>query len=359
MAAQDQSIQNEARHAVFVNRFAGGLSQEFLPFLDRIKKEVNNELMSAQTELSGRRLRKLVRDIADIQRGIYTDYSQELFEQLELFNTNEIDFEIDSLDDVIISDTVDLVRPANTQVWAAVNTNPLIFPDSNDTVLLKPFVKNWTNQEIRRVSNIITTGFITGETNQQIAQKITGKGGTLDKQTRANNKTIVRTATNHVSTVARSRTMQENDDIVIGYEWVSALDDRTSTQCRSLDGKIFKFKSTGYKPKPPIHPNCRSTTAPVLDKRFDLDDGTELRAAKGAEGGQQVKATTSYYSFLKGQPKAFQNDVLGPTRGALLRNGGLTADEFARLSVDQRFRPLTLAEMEKKNPLAFEKANLD
>ena len=47
------------------------------------------------------------------------------------------------------------------------------------------------------------------------------------------------------------------------------------------------------------------------------------------------------------------------TRGKLLRNGGLTADEFANLSVDQKFRPLTLDEMRKRNPLAFEKANLE
>lgn len=358
MAALDQSIQNESRHAVYINRFAGGLSNDFIPYLDQLKKEINNELMLAPTELKGRKLKSLIKDLTEIQNGIYSEYIEELTEQLELFSEHEIDFEIDSLYDVIISDSVDLEKPAPVQVWAAVNTNPLIFPDSNDTVLLQPFIKNWTQTEIRRVSNIITTGFITGETNDEIARKITGKSGTLDKQTRANNKAIVRTATNHVSSIARDKTMKENDDIVIGYEWVSTLDDRTSGTCRSLDGQIFLFKKSGYKPKPPIHPNCRSTTAPVLDKRFQLDDGTETRSSKGASGGKQVKATTTYYSFLKNQPKAFQDDVLGPTRGKLLRNGGLTADEFARLSVDKKFRPLTLDEMKDRNPLAFEKAGI-
>ena len=357
MPALDQSIQNESRHAVFIQRFAGGLANEFLPFLDRLKKEINNSLMGA-SDLKGRKLRATIRELERIQLGIYREYDDQLLEQLELFNDHEIDFELDSLDDVIISDKVTLTKPSPAQVWAAGNATPLIFPDSNDTILLRPFIKNWSASEIKRVSNIITTGFAIGETSESIARSITGKGGTLDKQTRNNNRAIVRTTTNHISAIAREKTMLENDDIVIGYEWVSTLDSRTSSQCKSLDGEVFLFKDSGFKPQPPIHPNCRSSTAPVLDQRFNLDDGTETRASKGDDGGQQIKADTTYYSFLKNQNKAFQDGTLGPTRGRLLRNGGLTADEFASLNVDQKFRPLTLAQMKVKDPLAFEKAGL-
>jgi len=360
MAALDQSIQNESRHAVFINRFAGGLSKEFIPFLDQIKKEINNELMNADvTMTAGLKLRRLIKSISEIQTGIYSEYNESLIEQLELFSEHEINFELKSLDDVILSGSVELSSPAPTQVWAAARTSPMIFPDSNDTVLLKPFIKNWSTNEVRRVSNIITTGFITGETNQQIAKKITGKGGHLDKRTVANNKAIVRTATSHVSSIAREKTMMDNDDIVIGYEWISTLDSRTSSQCKSLDGQVFLWKDKGYKPRPPIHPNERSVTGPVFDKRFMLDDGTETRASAGASGGKQVKADSTYYSWLKTQPVAFQNETLGPTRGKLFRNGGLSSDEFAKLSVDQKFRPLTLDEMKAKDPLSFEKAGLD
>lgn len=359
MPALDQSVQNESRHAVFIQRFAGGLSNDFIPFLDQLKKEINNSLISAPTDLQGRRLRSVLRELEDIQKGIYQDYSDGLLEQLELFSEHEIDFEADSLNDVIITESVSLTKPAANQVWAAGKATPMVFPDSNDTVLLKPFIKNWSATEIKRVSKIITTGFVTGETNESIARKITGKGGTLDKKTRANNKAIVRTATNHISAIAREKMMLENSDIVIGYEWVSTLDTHTSGQCRSLDGKVFKWNDKGFKPKPPIHPNCRSTTAPVLDQRFNLDDGSETRASKGAEGGQQVKATTTYYSFLKAQPKAFIDSTIGPTRGKLLRNGGLTSEEFAKLTVDQKYRPLTIKEMKVRDPLAFEKAGID
>ena len=288
MSALDQSIQNESRHAVYIQRYAGGLSNEFTPFLEQLKKEINFALMNAdQTMTQGRKLRSLIKSINEIQQGIYTEYNQSFMTQLELFADHEINFELDSLKDVVISGSVEFESPALSQVWAAARTSPLIFPGSNDTVLLlNPFIKNWSDAQIKKVSNIITTGFVTGETNDQIARKITASNGVLDKQTRASNKAMVRTATNHVSEVARDKTMQENDDIVIGYEWVSTLDSRTSSQCRSLDGEVFKFKDSGYKPKPPIHVNCRSTTAPVLDKRFNLDDGTETRASKGARRWQ-------------------------------------------------------------------------
>lgn len=359
MAALEQSIGNESRHAVMVNRFAGGLHRDFIPYLNQLKQEISLRLLQEDVGVvTGRKLTSLLRDITKLQQAIYKDYTKELNAQLNLFTENEINFEVDSLNDVNESDSLIFSTPATKQVWSAVNTIPLVFPDSNDNVLLQPFINNWAQSEIRRVSNIITTGFLTGETNAQIARKISGKGGTLDKQTRRNNAMITRTATNHVSSTARMETMRGNDDVVIGYEWVSTLDSRTTTECRSLDGKVFKW-SDSYKPLPPFHIGCRSTTAPVVDQRYRLDDSDSKRASRGSSGPRQTNADTTYYSFLKKQSVAFQNDVLGPTRAKLLRDGGLNAEEFAKLNVDSKFRPLTLDEMKKKNPLSFEKADLD
>lgn len=357
MPAQEQSIQNESRHAVFVNRFAGGLANQFLPFADELKKEIRSTLIDYPQTIDGiRRLNALLRDLNETQTAIYLAYAESLQGQLELFTGHETEFELNSIKSVIETD-VDLTLPAPNQAWAAVTSQPLVFPDSNDAVLLKPFIKNWTESEINRVDGIIKSGFYLGETTDQMARKITSKGGTIDSQTVKNNKTVVRTAVNHVSAVARQQTMQENDDVVTGYEWVSTLDSRTTSQCKSLDGKIFKWNDK-KKLLPPIHPNCRSTTVPVLDQRYNLDDEDATRASKGDEGGQQISADTTYYSFLKNQSAAFQDETLGPTRGKLFRNGGLTSEEFSRLNVDQLYRPLTLEEMRKKDPMAFEKAGL-
>ena len=359
MSALDKSIQNESRHAVYLQRYAGGLSNEIDPYLEQLKKEINNELMKADTTMvRGHKLTRIIRRLEEIQKGIYSDYRESLLEQLELFSQHEIDFELGSLDSVILSGSVELSAPAPVQVWAASTSTPLIFPDSNDNIMLGSYIKNWTPAQIKNVSGAIANGFNKGDTNQQIAKAITGKGGVLDKNTKAMNKQIVRTAVNHISTVARHATMEHNSDIVLGYEWVSTLDGSTSTECKRLDGKVFYFKDDGYKPKPPLHRNCRSVTSPVVDKRYQIDDGTATRASRMDGGGKPVKATYTYYSLLKEQPRSYVMETLGKTKGKLFLDGGLSSKEFANLTTDQKFRPLSIAELRKKDPQAFEKAGL-
>lgn len=50
------------------------------------------------------------------------------------------------------------------------------------------------------------------------------------------------------------------------YMYLATLDNRTSEQCRALDGKIFtlaeKVQGINY---PPLHPNCRSTTKAIIN----------------------------------------------------------------------------------------------
>lgn len=65
------------------------------------------------------------------------------------------------------------------------------------------------------------------------------------------------------------------------YEIVATLDMKTSSICRSLDGKVFKMSD--FKPgitAPPFHCYCRSCTAPY----FDNDTGK--RAARNKENGK-------------------------------------------------------------------------
>lgn len=59
----------------------------------------------------------------------------------------------------------------------------------------------------------------------------------------------------------------------------------------------------------------------------------------------QVDASTTYYDFLKQQPAWFQDEALGPVRGKIFRNSGVSAEEFRTISVDGFGRPLTLNEM--------------
>ena len=110
---------------------------------------------------------------------------------------------------------------------------------------------------------------------------------------------------------------------------------------------------------PPYHYNCRTTTVAALDRSFDFLNRGETRAARNPDGKiEKVPAKQTYYSWLKNQPKAFQESVIGTKRTKLLRDGGLSSERFAELQLGKSFEPLTLKQMRELDPVAFEKAGI-
>lgn len=222
--------------------------------------------------------------------------------------------------------------------------------------LLETFVTGWPAADALRVSNIVQQGWAQGKTLQQMITEVVGtkKNGYADgvlEVSRRHAGTVIHTATQHVANAARMKVWENNADIVEKYQWVSTLDRRTTTVCKSLDGRVFE---PGKGPMPPIHPNCRSTTTAVLGSEWDFLDAGATRASAGG----YVNADLNYYDWLKTQPADFQNVALGPTRGKLFRDGGLTADQFAKLNLGRNFEALTLAEMKAIEPEAFRRAGL-
>lgn len=372
----EQLTEQTTRHSVYTQRFAGRLANLFDPYLTRLTREIKLIMVDApETTQSIRRINQLISEWRSVSLSIYGEYNEDvLYEELQPFAVNESEWELDNLKSVVKSPSITLAAPAPVQVWAAVNSTPLIFPDSNGVKLLEPFIKDWEKGQIEAVSDIIRTGFITGRTSQQITQDIAGKNGYLDNQNRKSIKTMVRTATNQVSNVARRETLDENDDIVIGYQIIATLDSRTSSICRHHDqGKVFNKGlivwadgsrvKTKVRPMPAFHPNCRTSIIAILDERYAIDESAATRASKGVSGGKQVNATENYYSWLKKQGEQgkkgleFVQDVLGKERGDLLVNGGLTSERFQRLTIDELFRPIPLDELRKKQSLqlAFDK----
>lgn len=225
--------------------------------------------------------------------------------------------------------------------------------------LLTTFIENWAERDAMRVSNLVQKGWGQGKTLMQMIREATGtksKGyadGFLDVS-RQHAGTVINTATQHVANAARMDVWERNNDVVKQYQWLSTLDRRTTSQCKSLDGRIF---DAGKGPMPPIHPNCRSTTVAVLDKEFDFLNEGATRASSGPNPGQ-VDASLDYYDWLKQQPKTFQEIALGKSRAKLFRDGGLTPDRFAELNLGRNFEALTLAEMRLIEPNAFKRAGL-
>lgn len=326
--------------------------REFNKVLRLLEGAVAEELKSGElSELSRTRMEQLVRRVSAAASGDIQEFIEEFVEKLKDFAVYSYEFEATA---IMAASTATGLNDAISakDAWNYALRRPL----TSTGTLLEPWIKKLETTQINAIESLLRRAHAEGWTNSQIMQVLRGTranrytDGIVAKLNSANS-TVIRTAIQHVNSTSRMAVWEDNQDVVKGYQWVSTLDRRTSATCRSLDGKTFEI---GKGPLPPIHPNCRSTTVAVLDPVYDiLDEG----ATRSSEGGS-VPQNWTYYEWLKNQPKEYQDSVIGPLRGALLREGGLTAEQFTRLQLSSTFEPLTLDEMRRLQPLAFIKAGI-
>jgi SPP1 gp7 family putative phage head morphogenesis protein len=307
------------------------------------------------TDYSRARMEQLLLEIGRIMADINSPAIRELSTNLDELGIYQAQFEINAMT-AVAPVGVSFALPSNTQVIQAVRLNPLSIKGYGGGKLLESFLEDYSAAEIDMITGAIRQGFFEGKTTSQIITNIIGTrankytDGLMD-MARRNAETITRTSVQHAAMQASLMAMAENKDVLKGYQFIATLDQKTSAVCRSLDGLVFRF---GKGPVPPLHPRCRSRITPALKNEYDwLNDGATRSSADG-----YVSADTSYYDWLKRQPAEFQDDVIGPARGKLLRNGGLSSQDFARLNLSRNFEPLTLEEMRKKDPVAFRKAGV-
>lgn len=246
-----------------------------------------------------------------------------------------------------------------------------------------------TANDTKRIISAIRFGVTTGLTNQEIVDSVIGtrSAGFTDgvvNTTRNDAKRLVRTVTNGLANDSRSAFYAQNADILLGERYTAVLDGRTSAICISLDGTVYKIGEPG--PRPPMHPNCRSTMVPLIDdarladglgerpfvrdtrtrRKREIDFRKEARDKVGSawssmttqqrrnaikrqrrkwtkEAVGQVPAATTYEQWLRKQPKTFQNEVLGTARAKLWRSGKITAGDF----IDRSGKVLTVEELRK------------
>ncbi|EKA4206554.1 minor capsid protein [Salmonella enterica] len=241
-------IESFISHQVWLQRNASHEVNELAPFIQQMRDEVRRQvLMFGDDNRTRKNLEKLLRDLEDILDGITTDWQDKLTEDLQTLAGYEADWTTKTLTANV---DAEFVTPAPDQVWSAVKWNPLALNDKPADLF--GMMAGWGDTEINRLVTGVKMGFVQGKTTRQIVKEVVGAGGLADISQR-NAATVIRTALNHVSTQARETTYKKNSDIVEKYEWVSTLDSRTSTICRSRDGQKYEI---GKGPLPPAHPNC-------------------------------------------------------------------------------------------------------
>lgn len=118
---------------------------------------------------------------------------------------------------------------------------------------------------------------------------------------------LVRTETNHFHAEADFMAYEEMG--IDKYVFVATLDNRTSTICQELDGKIFNVKDKAEGVNcPPMHPNCRSTTRAYLD---DIAERRMTRRARDPVTGEtSVIGNKTYKEWYQDNVAKYGQDVV-------------------------------------------------
>ena len=118
--------------------------------------------------------------------------------------------------------------------------------------------------------------------------------------------------------------------VVKGIEVFETLDSRTCLVCILQDGKFFPAGApTGV--LPPYHANCRGFISPVTKSWSELGiNRTDLSPSTRASMNGQVPAPVKYPEWFETQDKAFQLEVLGPSRFELFKAGQLPLDQMVK-----------------------------
>lgn len=383
--ANEEILDASIRHQIKLLRFSDGEAQKAAGLLAQSDAELVKLLQSGLTETSAARISGLLAEVRRMRVAVAEKLGAELQEDMVGLSTTEAEWEEAMLlGSSPVSLSFNAVPPA---VLKAVVGSPI------NGIPLEDWLGKMAANDVSRIEQQIRLGVLEGETIEQMVSRIRGtkaggyKDGVLET-TRREAQMIARTATNHVSTSARQATWDANADIISGVRWVATLDGRTSPVCQSRDGFVYPIDKG---PRPPAHPNCRSTVAPVLhgeeilgdrptvtDKRTRAQREVDFRAEAKAEAGDkwkkmspaernaaikarrtkwadenigQAPTSTNYQTWLKGQSKEFQDDVLGPGKAQLFR-GGVPLDKF----VDEKGKPYSLAQL--KAEVSADKLNV-
>lgn len=396
--ANEEYLDASIRHQIGLRRYTAGLTKRVARLLELADRDLTERLRLRLKRFEGKDVdftseqwRALLTDIREARKVALQQYKDMTRGELSALGVLEAEREI-SLLTAAIPVEISFATVTADQLRAIATSRP--FQGRH----LRDWYQTLEQGDQRRLTQALQLGMAQGETTDDIVRRVVGtrraqySDGIL-AVTRRDAQAIVRTATNHVSNVARASIWEANSDIVAARIWVSTLDGRTSAICRARDGQGRPIGGRTTLPEgviplkpldatPPAHINCRSTMVGYIDgvglvgKRPTVTD-TRTRAKRevdfraearrrgvpiqqvrrewAAENIGQVPSKTTYQEFLTRQPAKFQDEVLGPTRGKLFRAGGMRVNEF----VDRAGNELTLDQLANTRPEAFVRAGLN
>jgi hypothetical protein len=180
----------------------------------------------------------------------------------------------------------------------------------------------------------IEDGLLTGQPLLGIVRKVNRTALGLERRAVT---AIVHSAIHHVTGSMRDEVARLNSDLIEAQQWLSTLDLKTTEMCIVRDGHTYD--AVTHEPLdggPPwdagpgrLHWNCRSDSTYVMKSWEELGvNANELTGSMRASMNGHVPAETDYEEWLSGRSAAEVDRVFGKAKGAMWRNGVISADDL-------------------------------
>lgn len=358
-------------HSVNLAHYSNSVVRKIIAILNRTDESLFAQLTQSLENLDPdsftvERLELLLQSVRTLNAQAYEQVGKELSAELKDLADYEAGYQYKLFNATIPAQVIADVRIiaiSAEQVYAAAMARPF------QGRLLKEWAKSIEADRMTRIRDTIRIGFIENQTTAQIVQRVRGTkknkyaDGIIEID-RRHAEAVVRTAVSHTAATVRDRFYEANSDLIKAEQWLSTLDSRTSNWCRTRDLLLYTKKD--HKPighnvpwlagPGKIHWGCRSTSLGITKSWKELggaDIESYTPATRAAMDGT-VPAETTYAEWIRKQSAARQDEILGPTRGKLMREGGLGFDRFT----NQTGTWLTLDQIKERDAKAFSKAGI-
>jgi hypothetical protein len=169
---QDETI----AHGLYVNRYGTGVARRMVALLNKLDSDLAAKLMvlldgKRADTYSARRLASLLAGVRDLNQQAYEPVNAALARELTRYVEYEAGYQMDLFSSVIpqqILKHVPLQSIAPEQVYAGAVAQPF------QGRLLKEWGKKLESDRLDKITNAVRSGFLQGETVEQIVKRVAG-----------------------------------------------------------------------------------------------------------------------------------------------------------------------------------------
>lgn len=312
------------RYAIDFEKYKNGQANAIIELLDNACSEMSKYIKKTTGVYTKARYKEIAKKLKEIsaslkdnvESGIDVDgvIDYELKKQSKILNALKNDImKVKNVGEV------NFLYPSVEQIKTAALFRPMT--DDGYGMTWQSYLNGIENGFYNTWDVGVRTGYLTGQTTQQIVKSIMGGTSKIDKLANPGSITSLRnsvyantrTALQSLANETQRRVYEANDEYFgdkgFKYEYLATLDSRTCLVCGSASERLYKeLKDVPHIPR---HRGCRCCVVPY----FDIEGNT-----KASKNGQ-VDAKLTFNEWLKEQDEATQKEVLGKTRFELFKKG--------------------------------------